>query len=50
MQKRDENDSSRACAPLVKADDAVVVDTSELSFDESVKAIERVISIAVNNK
>ncbi len=50
MQKRDENDSSRACAPLAKADDAVVVDTSELSFDESVAAIERVISIAVNNK
>ncbi len=50
MQKRDENDSSRACAPLAKAEDAVVVDTSELDFDESVKAIERVISIAVNNK
>ncbi len=50
MQKRDQNDSSRACAPLKKADDAVVVDTSELSFDESVKAIERVISVAVNSK
>lgn len=50
MQKRDQNDSSRACAPLVKAEDAVVVDTSELDFDESVKQIERVIWQAVNNK
>ena len=50
MIKRDENDSSRACAPLKKADDAIVVDTSELNFDESVKAIEEVINKLVENK
>lgn len=41
---RDENDSNRKCSPLKKADDAVVVDTSELNFDESVSAIKAVIA------
>ena len=45
--KRDENDSSRAAAPLKKAEDAVEVDTSELTLEESVERIclliERVI-------
>lgn len=50
MIKRDENDSSRECAPLAKADDAVEVDTSELTFDESVLAIENVINKLVKNK
>ena len=50
MIKRDENDSSRACAPLAKAEDAVEVDTSELDFDESVFAIENVINKLVKNK
>ena len=37
--KRDENDSSRAAAPLKKAEDAVEVDTSELTLEESVERI-----------
>lgn len=36
---RDEQDSSRAAAPLVPAADAVILDTSGLSFDESVNAV-----------
>ena len=32
---RDEQDSSRAAAPLKAAEDAVVVDTTSLNFDES---------------
>ncbi len=32
---RDEQDSSRAAAPLRKAEDAVEVDTSELDFDQT---------------
>ena len=50
MKKRDEHDSSRACAPLSKAEDAVVVDTSELDFEQSVAEIERVIIELVNDK
>jgi cytidylate kinase len=43
MKKRDENDASRSCAPLKQADDAVLVDTSELDFEQSVAAVKDVI-------
>ena len=36
---RDHNDSTRATAPLKQADDAVLVDTSELDFEQSVEAL-----------
>ena len=40
VKARDARDSSRATAPLVPADDAVMLDTSDLSIDEAVaKAI-----------
>lgn len=39
MNERDENDSTRAIAPLCPADDAVILDTSELSFNESVNSV-----------
>ena len=42
--KRDKNDSSRAAAPLRKAEDAVEVDTSALSLDESIDRVCRLIS------
>jgi len=35
IQYRDQQDSSRAAAPLKVAEDAVVVDTSDISFEES---------------
>jgi cytidylate kinase len=34
IAERDERDSKRAVSPLVPADDAVVLDTSEMSIDE----------------
>ena len=37
--KRDENDSSRAAAPLRRAEDAVELDTSELTLEESIAKI-----------
>tara|TARA_R110002096_G_scaffold77896_7_gene183354 strand:- start:104958 stop:105656 length:699 start_codon:yes stop_codon:yes gene_type:complete len=37
MQERDERDSSRAVAPLVQAEDAVLVDSSNRSLDEVVQ-------------
>lgn len=39
MKVRDERDSSRATAPLKAADDAVVIDSSELDFGEVVDRI-----------
>ena len=38
---RDEQDSSRAVAPLLRAPDAVLLDTTELSFPAQVRAIVR---------
>ena len=35
MRRRDEIDSSRAASPLRPADDAVIIDTSENSFEQS---------------
>lgn len=46
IKKRDHQDQTRTASPLKQADDAHFLDTSELSFDESV---ERVLSI-INNK
>ena len=39
IQKRDADDSSRALAPLKPAEDAVVIDSSEMSIDEVVSFI-----------
>ena len=36
---RDEQDRTRAASPLRQADDAVLLDTSDLTFDESVAAV-----------
>tara|TARA_R110000868_G_scaffold66034_1_gene197119 strand:- start:45 stop:743 length:699 start_codon:yes stop_codon:yes gene_type:complete len=37
MQERDERDSNRAVAPLIQAEDAVLVDSSNRSLDEVVQ-------------
>ena len=39
IQKRDTQDTTRAISPLKQVEDAVLVDTSDLTFDESVKAV-----------
>ncbi|MBR5242004.1 MAG: (d)CMP kinase [Clostridia bacterium] len=43
MVERDTNDSTRAVAPLKPADDAIIVDNSDLTFDQLVKAILKII-------
>ncbi|MDR1116754.1 MAG: (d)CMP kinase [Oscillospiraceae bacterium] len=43
LRWRDKNDSGRAAAPLMAADDAVTVDTTGNEFEASVEAITRVI-------
>ncbi len=41
VQRRDHLDSTRAVSPLRAADDAVVVDTSDMNIDEVVAALRR---------
>ena len=43
IEKRDYNDSHRAIAPLREAEDAVRLDTSNMTFDEAVSAVIRLI-------
>jgi len=43
MILRDKNDSEREVAPLKAADDAIILDTSELDFDESFAALCKLI-------
>ncbi len=44
MEKRDRDDSSRAAAPLKKASDAVLLDTSEFDLETSIKKIKEIIA------
>ena len=39
MELRDKNDSTRAVSPLKVADGATIIDTSDLSLEESIKAV-----------
>ncbi len=41
--RRDEIDSNRADSPLKKADDAILIDTSELTIEEVIERIEKVV-------
>ena len=43
MLKRDENDRTRAIAPAVPADDAIMLDSSYLNIDETISEIIRII-------
>ena len=48
MNLRDKNDSEREIAPLKAADDAVLLDTTEFTFEESVDALCNIISERFN--
>ena len=43
MEDRNKNDSQRAVAPLKKADDAILIDTTEYDFDGAVKLVKDLI-------
>jgi len=45
MELRDQRDSTRAAAPLRRADDAVELDTSNLSAEEVVAAMEAIVQV-----
>jgi cytidylate kinase len=40
IEARDKSDEERAISPLIRANDAVLLDTSHMSFAEQVAAIE----------
>lgn len=48
MKERDERDSQRAAAPLKAAEDAVLLDTTELSLEQSIAALSALISGVMN--
>ncbi|EAP90030.1 cytidylate kinase [Oceanicaulis sp. HTCC2633] len=43
LRQRDARDASRAYAPMLKADDAIELDTSEMSVDEAVREAIRLV-------
>ena len=47
---RDEQDTSRAAAPLKRAEDAVLLDTSSIDFDESLSALSDIITCRLGVK
>jgi cytidylate kinase len=50
MKERDAQDRNRAVAPAVAAPDAVLFDNSELTFEESVAALLRIITHTLEKK
>ena len=49
LMKRDTRDRSRSLAPLLKAEDALLIDTSELTIDASVKLFIDAVNEKLNN-
>ena len=50
MRRRDEKDRTRAAAPLRQAEDAIVLDTSELDFEDSAQALLRLIRESISHE
>ena len=50
IEKRDKNDSERAAAPLKAAEDSILVDTSQLDFEQSFNKLCEIISEKLNIK
>ncbi len=48
MCQRDKNDSTRAVSPLKPAEDSVLLDTSNLSFEESLDAVLKLVKERYN--
>lgn len=50
MKKRDLRDSTRVLSPLKKAEDAVELDTTEMTIEEQVKHLTRVIQMEIQKE
>ena len=48
MKQQDYQDTHRAAAPLKQAEDAVLLDTSDLNFEQSLAAMKKIIAEKVN--
>lgn len=48
LRRRDERDSNRAVAPLVPAEDAMIIDTSALGKDEAIAAAIEAVTQAIS--
>ena len=48
VKQRDYQDTHRAAAPLKQAEDAVLLDTSDLNFEQSLDAMKKIIAEKVN--
>ena len=48
MKQRDYNDSHRSIAPLKRADDAVLADTSDIDFDESLQLLLKIVKDGIS--
>ena len=48
MKQRDYQDTHRAAAPLKQAEDAVLLDTYDLNFEQSLAAMKKIIAEKVN--
>ena len=46
IQKRDANDSSRAAAPLMQASDAVLFDNTEMTLEENIEKVKKMVQEA----
>ena len=44
IRKRDERDSTREVSPLMRAEDAIILDTTDLTVDEQVEQITNIIT------
>ena len=50
IAERDQQDASRAVAPLVAASDAVVIDTSRREIGEIVEEVDELLSIRLRDR
>lgn len=50
IKYRDEQDTTRAAAPLIMADDAVLLDTSEINFNQSLERLSDIIEAKLHLK
>ena len=46
IHERDDRDSSRAASPLMRAEDAVLLDTSEMTIEQAADAARRIVEAA----
>ncbi|MGB3340126.1 MAG: (d)CMP kinase [bacterium] len=50
LKFRDNFDSSRSHSPLKKADDAIVIDTTDLSIDQEIALVEKIVRERLENR